>query len=370
MFSSGRQKQQPEKNEMPAYDENPWLTRRDNYRTNYTFTDTFPIRATCRIGVQDLMLHKDQPCRGMFYSFGHLIVDSERVKEHIEKIVGTYHSVDKKLDLPFYIDRVGVSNIRSENDSLFSIGMSVELPYVKHTNTSPYRVVSHVGDNCRFRAVDEFTFQFHNGQLQQAILPVNVQPVETFDILSLDVNLCSTLQAPTDGEGGPKFLDPPPVDVQKNRMSMMHMLDVLDNQNCYPEGEPRKSQTYIQRDGMKTHIHIQAASYPASWFPHISTEELAKIGATVDGEEYMAIVHTFFSSFSQCRLADWERAGLYITLDMVRQVHEIYFEIEMEVRFIVKKNQNFAQDAHCAIQEARKFMETAADATNPFEKNS
>lgn len=340
---------------------------KDAIHNKYSFTTPVTLDLSCKVSGKDLKHILEHGEHGAFFTFEHLIEGNKYFKEYMTQILKTHHVYDDDMYHAFFMDRVTVKDVQSCCAGLHKVGMSVELPYIKHTNTLAYRVVD--TDHTRFRAIDlgheKFTF-CHSPQ--QAVIVVNNQ--DKSDLLNEDM----LLNLPVDfGEHTIDVEDESP-DVVRTRL--LHILDVLDHKKCYPTKSPKQSQMFIQQNGLKNKVHLPSDSYPATWVD-VNENELKAIGVCLDADEYASIAHNFFEHFSNCRFGDFTNTGLFCTFDgddkkMASKAGDVTFTLEMVVKFIVMKPDTssegyISQSTKSAIETAKKCMAFATDANRPFE---
>lgn len=342
-----------------------WQARKEYYRNEYTFTTPVRISTTCEIDKAKMEWMIKNSEAHSFFPFDSIIKNVPAVQNYIKTVLTTHHEVDERLKMPFFIDRVSIKNARTDRvGSILSFGASLELPYVKHTNTLAYRVLSH--DHNRFRAIDlkDDLFTFHNGHIHQAIIPVDSMSDCSIDLCNLDMEFNIAV------DFGSHSMESTGETIQAIRGRMIHMLDVLDQKLAYPVSEPLSAQRFVQQNGLTNQVFIEPNSYTALWAVDVPKEQMKIMGATFDADHYASVAHSFFQQFSECRISNWDDGGIFISLDGCSIPCKLYFELEMDVSFIVKKHKDeeMNQTTMSAIHTARKYMKQAEDTSDPFKK--
>lgn len=350
---------------MSSYMNNPkksieeWMEKKDKYRSEYTFTTPVTINVTCTV-TPEQMVNADE--NSAFFSLDSIIDDFDQVQNYLSNVMSSHHKVDEALKNAYFLDHASIRLNKDCADNIVCVGASFELPYVKHTNTLPYRIVDH--NHERYRALDigdaSFTFCGHP---QQTVLHPGDHDHKDLVNLDMDFNV--------DVDFGEHSIIDEDENVCALRGKMMHVLEIVDKKKCYPNGEPRIAKSYVKQNGLKHSVHFQADSYPASWTPDVNEDELRIVGASFDADHYASITHNFFRRFSKIRLCDWENTGIFLNWKYTDKARpcSLTFDMTMVVCFIVKRPDTDAETnitTRLAIHSACKSMEEVPDASNPF----
>lgn len=339
-----------------------WKGRKAHWKEQYTFTNPIPIRSNFNLD-QGMLQECAKAGNNCFVPFSALIPNIDEVKGNIKRMLGAHHRMDDDLDdMPFFLDSVQIRNICTVSPGKFlcNVGVSVGLPYLKHTNTSPYRWVDPLGGRYRAINLNNPHVNYHNGSPQQSTVPVDN---ETFagkwhDILTPEHKLQYEVSFPAND---PHIEEQ---SIESIRGSMMHLYDILDEKKCYPSHHPRKSQVYNGAEGMINKVHIKNDAYTSTWFAKdVSPDVLQVVGACVDEQKYASTVHRFMNKYVKARMCNFNNAGLYLSFDQFKVPHYLSGDIVLTACFIIKKPivGEYDMTTHSAIKASTAEMVESTD---------
>lgn len=279
--------------------------------------------------------------------------------------------MDEKKDISFFIDHLSVKNFYSVDSvkTLHSVGASVELPYIKHTNTMPYRVINE--NRWRLIDVNNNELKFHNGSMVQEVCPVNIDSKFNHSYELINDSMCFTHDIDFDESN--ISMEPINEPLLTTRSKMMHMVETFDHNKVYPTHEPVVSKEFKQQNGLSYNVHLPPQGYVTSWVHDQDDKSnrynfIDSLGVSIEAGEYTALSHRFFNKYSRCRLGDFKNSGIHLSFDGVRAPNHLTFDMDMKLLFIVKKPEKdgINQTTHSSIQCTKQDMSLVKDASDPF----
>lgn len=324
----------------------PWQRKREEWKSKYTFTEPITISTNCQIDAPELAFSFQRGGFNGFYELEKLVANHEDVEEVLKVLLGSYNKLYGGVGMPFFIDEITVSNVRQLNRTpvVSAAAFSLELPFVKHTNTLPYRVINedryrcidltqHEGEDLR-KCHHHDNIRFFNGQPHQ----VKVDLLDTNDdeehvIVSPEMRFVHHVDYW--GSSGDEDIGFEP-SIQMMRANLMHAFEMMDHQNVYPTDEPVQMKQYDNTNSTRTVTKLPGDSYVASWWAsQFGYDQMMEDGVIEDLEVYSQYSHDFFAKYSKARAADWKKAGLFISFQGTSPPQMVTFDLTMKLCFIV-----------------------------------